>query len=82
MDKKDKSCWKNAENKLYPFVILFAGIIIYYILVYYQFLEKPIDATWKLIVIIISHFLLFMTIWCYLVTYFTDPGKPPVFWVY
>ena len=78
---KQKTCWQRTQNRVYPFTILAAGIVIYYGIIFQKFLTKEETETWEYIFLVWEHFLIFMTIWCYLTTYFTDPGRPPVFWV-
>lgn len=78
---KQKGCWARAQNRVFPLIILLMIIILYYFLIFMQFMNKKTLSFWECVYLVIAHFLVFMTIWCYLTTYFTDPGKPPVFWV-
>ena len=71
---------KSITNYTYPIIIFVAGALVYFRLVYIEYLSKAIDNPIKLPLIIAGHFLLLLTIWCYFVTYCSDPGKPPVFW--
>ena len=71
---------KSITNYTYPVIIFIAGIIIYTRLVYIEYLARPLDTPIKLSITILGHLLLLLTMWCYCVTYCSDPGKPPVFW--
>lgn len=53
----------------------------YYGIMFLHFLTRSELKGWEMAFLIFEHFLIFMTVWSYLTTYFTDPGRPPVFWV-
>jgi hypothetical protein len=78
---KEKGCWEKAQNRVYPAAILVSGIIMYYGIIFLHFLTRSDLKGWEVFFLILEHFLIFMTVWSYLTTYFTDPGRPPVFWV-
>lgn len=76
------TAWERFKEKLYPYVILIAVVLAVYALVVniYFYRSDPLG-TWEIAYLVLLAFLIFMTFWCFLKTFFTDPGVPPLFWV-
>jgi hypothetical protein len=74
------TAWERFKERLYPFVILIAIGVAFYSLVYKIHIEPKETNVWRTIYLVIQITLIVMTLWCFIKTYFTDPGAPPLFW--
>lgn len=74
--------WERFKERMYPFFILLALLLsIYSLVVQIYFLRPDPLSGLELTYLSIQTFLVFMATWCFLKTFFTDPGVPPLFWV-
>jgi hypothetical protein len=76
------TAWERFKERLYPYVILIALIIaVDGLIVNIYFGKKESFTGWEIAYLVGQGFLIIMTFWCFLKTFFTDPGVPPLFWV-
>jgi hypothetical protein len=77
------TAWERFKERLYPYVILIAVIVaVDALVINIYFYRRDHWNGWELAYLCIVAFLLIMTCWCFIKTFFTDPGVPPLFWVH
>ena len=69
------------SDRLYQSGIIVLIIILYFFLVFETYLKDFNNFFYQWFYLILVHILLFMIIWSYIATIFTEPGLPPEFWV-
>lgn len=70
------------SDKLYQSGIIVLILVLYFFLVFETYLKDFNNYFYQWVYLILVHILLFMIIWSYIATIFTEPGLPPEFWVY
>ena len=69
------------SDRLYQSGIIILIMILYFFLVFETYLKDFNNQFYQWLYLIFVHIFLFMIIWSYISTIFTEPGLPPEFWV-
>lgn len=68
-------------DKLYQSGIVILILVLYFFMVFETYIKDFNGYFYQWLYLILVHILLFMIVWSYFSTIFTEPGLPPEFWV-
>lgn len=69
------------SDRLYQVLMVVIFVIFYFCLVFETFIKPFNKLAYQIIFLVMVHMLIFLIIWSYFATIFTEPGLPPEFWV-